>query len=603
MSDPSSKSFMTAYLLELKERSRIEKGVQKWGLDWVIYNLGQSMFGKVVRLPFLREPGSDFPKSKTETEYGIDVAFLSDDSKKLFLFVLKSEKLTNRTWIKKNFEEDLRKSISPDLSSHVLSKVECVKVILAYNRDDDFAGVRLYENFANSCPTKLGDSVTLELDRWNLSDIVQLSLENLLSPSLLPHEFFGKLSFICSQFSDFKHGSDEWEQQLIPAWRRFMDDLFRDDIQVSGARIIPIALLIIREQGRENPTFQTGWIDLVEWTTICLWDQYLKNKTRTFWQAAHNFWTDFYIVELFSFYSDHNEDLSVESSIDNIAYGAPNYLGTTMAAMVAYWHLARLGILWYSIFSTKIKPDKSNEETKVNFLNEISSWFFRILNANESIYRPILDIHHIQIYLVFLFLINEVSSPDSVRFFQKFVNYLYVRRNKTSVLPFIEGQNSLENIFEYLISSNKSKAVLSNSSLFVMMLLELSCAFEKNDRNNLLRKIFNNLVMFRDNSSSQSDVKPLELISWTPPEDWEQKVFNGPVTDGICTSMGTLVDPENCEQEVIFNEIKKVVSEIRNTDPSPKILFVPIEATILASLKFGSPLPPELWRRTIFENS
>ena len=107
----------------------------------------------------------------------------------------------------------------------------------------------------------------------------------------------------------------------------------------------------------------------------------------------------------------------------------------------------------------------------------------------------------------------------------------------------------------------------------------------------------------RDNSSSQSDVKPLELISWTPPEDWEKKVFSGQVTDGICTSMGTLVNPENCEPEAIFIRIKSVVSQLRKADPLPESLSVPVEATILASLKFGSPLPPELWRLSIFDES
>ena len=495
MSDPYSKSFMTAYLLELKERSRSEMGIQKWGLDWVIYNLGQSMFGKPARLPFSREPGPGLPKSKTETEYGIDVAFLSDDSKKLILFVLKSEKLTNRTWIKKNFEEDLRKAITPDLSSKALSKVVNVKVILAYNRDDDLAGVKLYDNFVNSCPTKIGDAVTLELDRWNLSDLVQLSLEYLLSPSLLPQEFFGKLSFICSQFSDFKHGSDEWEQQLIPAWRRFMDELFRIDIQVSGARTIPIALLIIREQRKGNPTFQTGWIDLVEWTTICLWNHYLKNKTKTSWQAAHNFWTEFYITELFSFYSDNNEDLSVEFSIDNIAYGTPNYLGTALASMVAYWHLARLGILWYSLFSMPIKADESFQETREKYLNVICKWAITILKANESFFRPILDIHHIQIFLLFQILFYHVRPSERIHVFQRFINYLYLRRNKTSALPFINSHNSLESVLEQIITSNKSEAASSNSSLFVMMLLEFSCAFEKDDRDKLLDIIFNKLVM------------------------------------------------------------------------------------------------------------
>ena len=78
MNTDLQKSFVTYYLESLHERTRQEKNGAKWGLDWVIYNLGFALFGKPVRLPFIRGATGEYAKTKSEAEFGVDVAFLSE---------------------------------------------------------------------------------------------------------------------------------------------------------------------------------------------------------------------------------------------------------------------------------------------------------------------------------------------------------------------------------------------------------------------------------------------------------------------------------------------------------------------------------------------
>ena len=130
------KVFVTTYLASLKERTRNEKAGVKWGIDWVVYNLGQVLYGKPVRLPFLRQPDPTKLKAKAEAEFGVDLSFISADGKTITIFVLKDEELTNKTWINNGFFEDLSKAITPDLTVVGMEGVTAVQVILAHNSDE-----------------------------------------------------------------------------------------------------------------------------------------------------------------------------------------------------------------------------------------------------------------------------------------------------------------------------------------------------------------------------------------------------------------------------------------------------------------------------------
>jgi len=98
MTNDQQTSFLTYYIRSLAERTRVEKSGTKFGFDWVIYNIALAADWTPHRLPFLRGGGAEFSTTKTEPEYGIDLAFLSSDRQQLFIFVLKDEVLNNQNW-------------------------------------------------------------------------------------------------------------------------------------------------------------------------------------------------------------------------------------------------------------------------------------------------------------------------------------------------------------------------------------------------------------------------------------------------------------------------------------------------------------------------
>ncbi len=203
-------SFLTYYVQGLKERTREEKSGTKYGFDWIIYNLGLSEKWTPLRLPFLRSGPKTLQKRRQRMSSAWTCHFLSANRKELTIFVLKDEVLNSKNWCNNSFDVDLRKAAIPDLSSSETSKVRRVRVILAYNKDEDRSGRELFDRFVANQPKAIGNGVALVFETWNLTVLVERIQCSLLSPSLLPQRFFSHFSYLCSQFSDFAHGSDEW---------------------------------------------------------------------------------------------------------------------------------------------------------------------------------------------------------------------------------------------------------------------------------------------------------------------------------------------------------------------------------------------------------
>ncbi len=108
MSTDPKTSFLTYYIQSLGERTREERRGTKFGFDWIIYNIGISEGWTPHRLPFLRSGPDETSTTKTEPEFGVDLAFLSQDRKKLRIFALKDEVLNNRNWGNHSFDIALR---------------------------------------------------------------------------------------------------------------------------------------------------------------------------------------------------------------------------------------------------------------------------------------------------------------------------------------------------------------------------------------------------------------------------------------------------------------------------------------------------------------
>ena len=191
MSDksPQLTFFLLEYIRSLKERSRFEKTGFKNGLDWLILELGIQKNWLPIRTPFSIEANQKL-KSKSEGELGVDIALLSKNKKQLYIFVLKDEKLNNTNWTKAGFETDIRKAASPNMKQEGLEKVQIVKIITAYNKDEDRNGVQLYEDLINTYSKQFGDKnqYKRKFERWNLSKIAEEIGSYLITPELLPNQ-------------------------------------------------------------------------------------------------------------------------------------------------------------------------------------------------------------------------------------------------------------------------------------------------------------------------------------------------------------------------------------------------------------------------------
>jgi len=598
MTEESIKSFVTYYLQSLKERTRREKGGTKWGIDWVAYNIGLAKFGNPVRLPFLRNGDEGYPKSKVEAEFGIDLAFLSPNGRALTIFVLKDEPLTNTTWTSADFCRDLQMATYPDLGAEGLSNVVSVNIILAYNKDDHRNGIEAYDRFVAGAPRRLRDEVGLSFDRWNLSEFAAQTIQHILSPSLLPERFFGHLSYLSAQVSDFLHGSDAWENQLIPSWKRFIEDILQESGGARGPALIPVVLIILREHGRANPSIETAWIDLVEWAAIALWNAYRIQQDSETREAICRFWSEFYIAELQRFYGTHIDALGTEHSIDQAAQGS--YVGSAASSYIAYWHIARLGLLSVEAEESVQTPDAEGEHLRRVVLRKIADWTAAVVRANASALRPVLDIQHIELFLLIEIFRNADRLADLEAIFRALIQRLRLRRLGHGPLPFIDGRNSADNVFEQVGAKPDTPLVQTQSSFLVLMLLEICCIFPVEIRDELICAIHRCLVFGGFDDSSDESSRPLDLMSWIPPRDWARNALRGAREGGQSVAVESLASTRSAEASEIFRALGRLVTESRKIVALELPEGIPLAAVILGCLRHKLPLHPELWRRFAF---
>jgi hypothetical protein len=603
MSDDFRTSFLTYYIQSLGERTRDEKRGTKFGFDWIIYNLALAEDWAPHRLPFLRAGSEETSNAKSEAEFGVDLAFLSSDQQTLRVFVLKDEVLNNANWGGNNFDIDLRNASAPDLTRPELSKVKHVEVILAYNKDEDRNGIELYERRVAGLGSRVGDHVSLAFDRWNLTRIVEKVKSSLLTPSLLPQKFFSHFSYICSQFADFRHGSDEWANQLIPNWRRFLGTVLPEKADERSMRLLPVALLILREHGKENPTAETAWIDLIEWAMLAAWRavQVSTDRNRlgeTVWQM----WIKFYVAELERYYSAHLKEMHVRHSLDIRLSGS--LVDAIASAIVAHWHITRLGILGIAYAESLVMVSEPGGQDYLEPATAVSNWLVGILMANPSAMRPIIDLHQIELFLVWFSLMRSGRIADMHTWFQILSNRLLVRRIGHGQIPFIEGSNATQLVFEYVASGEKPDEFCDTSSVFLTCLMEMICALPPAQRDPLLESVYTQLVLGHDSSGTQMDkCEPIDLMSWVPPTDWgDQVLVQSLANEGECTTIN--LASFDCNHKLsgsdIAETLRRLTVETRKERVSTYPEGIPHAVIFLACSKHQSPLPPEFWRGTVF---
>lgn len=486
-------------------------------------------------------------------------------------------------------------AMAPDLDAEGLQRVITVTVILVYNKDDQQNGIEAYNRLVATAPRTLRNNITLRFLRWNLSELVEQTIGNALSPSLLPERFFGQLSYISAQTADFPHGSDAWEQQLVPNWKQFVDDVLADSTGVRGPALIPVALIILRQHADSNPSAETGWIDLIEWAAVALWRRYLQQTDRDTNSAVRRFWYDFYIAELERFYRTHIDDLATEQAVDHVA-ASGSFIGTVAAAYVVYWHIGRLGLLAVSLSESQ-EPLRPRTEV----LDEMANWTTMLVNSSPAVFRPLLDIQHVEIFLLVEVFRLAGRVDQVIDIIRPLVDRLYLRRIGHSELPFLDGHNSLDNVFEQVATKPDQSLLLTESSFFVLMLLELCCLLPKMSCDDMIGIIHRRLVLGAFDTGPAGDRKPLYLMSWFPPAEWAQEVFAAGREGGHSVAAQPFADDREAPAEQILDGMRQLVAKMREAAPPFHLSAdIPLGAAILASLRYKKPLPPELWRRWAF---
>lgn len=589
--------FLTKYLVSLSERTRTEKKGRKTGLDWVIYNLGIQKGWTPYRLPFHRSSYENEVKSKTEAEFGIDVSFINESNNELIIFVLKDESLKNDTWNNNNFDADLRMASKPDITD---LNITSVKIILAYNKDEDRNGTILFENFVMNTPSVIQNNVTLSFERWNLTKIVNEVETDLFSPDLLPQHLSGVLNYLCSQVGDFKYSSEEWINQLIPNWKGFLKLLFQENIDEKRISLVPVILFIIKDFQKDTSESKIAWLDLIEIAMLYLWSKFREIENIDLKNHIILIWHTFYITELELYINNNEIALTTEHGIHSQKVKISN-LAALNDSVLIFDLIGKIGILTSQLNAL---IDFVEEKVKIELSNKIyhySDLLIKCLKNNPAMLRPLIDLHHIPLYFIWIILYQTKKYDEIIDWFYGQENYLMIRRIGNSTVPFIEGRNRLDLVAEYAATNEKPYEFIDDASFLLEMLLELTFSIEEKERRKIQTKLFKHIVLGfgDDNKSLFKDESIIDLQSWEPPEDWDQRIFLEKVTDGISISTNNFnVDINNIDEleNKMFDFVKNVIKKF-----PPKIrLDIPMSVYFLACIKNKSPLPPLFWRGTIF---
>lgn len=600
------KVFLTDYIWSLSERTRAEKGALKIGFDWLFYQLAFAKGWMPVRLPFFRQPGKKAAKAKTEAEFGIDASFLLPSKTKLCIFVLKDETLNNRNWTKHNFDRDLRMAATTDVRQQGLRFVKSVKVILAYNKDEDQNGIRLYEQCTRSLGTRIGDDVSLSFERWNLDRIVE-EVQAHITPDLLPQHVSGLFRYVCSLVGDFEYGSAEWQNLVIPKWREFLRLALESPVDERKLRLMPVAIMILNDYRKDAPSSYPGWIDLIEWAMLAMWSCCKKVRGRgskKLKSIIGNVWLKLYIAELERYFLEVEGSLTTQHGFSLTRRGLGLGVSPVNDAYLAYWHIGRLGILTLGPQDFEIPDEPEYGKFMQGLVARSANWLVRCLHANPAALRPLVDLNHIELFLIWLVLWQSGRREDIFGWLSELESRLLVRRaHKHVSVPFIEANSRLDLVAEYAATGERPYNYSDSSSYLLLMIMELCFSLPDSQRDELINRYMNRIVKGVGDDGKSLLETEIDLQSWVPPKDWPKRILKEAVLDGIAITTGNF---ERISQgtQTLSEKIRDFVEQMRRKHPWKKPAGdVPMTVYILACIKHGSPLPPEFWRGTIFASA
>jgi hypothetical protein len=277
-------------------------------------------------------------------------------------------------------------------------------------------------------------------------------------------------------------------------------------------------------------------------------------------------------------------------------------LDSVTAAVVTYWHIARLGIL--AISFGDVLPNSNNAEQvfRRNASQKTANWLAALISANPAAFRPLLDLHQIELFLVWRAFWQVNRSNDLFSWLHGLRNCLLVRRAGATPLPFLEGGNSLRTVFEAVATEQKPSEFCDQSSMLLLCLLEWCFSLPTARRDQLLHSYYTQLVLGRDSEGQPlGDSQPIDLLGWVPPEDWGRKVLvQSLALEGESQAFETLGPDAIQNPAAIVEHFENFIRKSRSARKTSFPELLPVSVVILACLKHRSPLPAELWRISIF---
>ena len=234
----------------------------------------------------------------------------------------------------------------------------------------------------------------------------------------------------------------------------------------------------------------------------------------------------------------------------------------------------------------------------------MSNWLVGLLTGNPSALRPVIDLHHIELFLTWSCLLRAGRLTDIVTWLTILSNRLLMRRSGLGQLPFLAGNNAMELVFEYVASGEKPDEFCDTSSVYLTCMLEMICALPVEDRNRLLENVYRRLVLGRADCGTQMErCPPIDLMSWIPPADWGDRVLTQSLQqEGECTviQFAGFDGKEPSTGSQIADILTTLVAETRKKREFRHADGVPIAVVVLACSKHRTPLPPEFWRAVVF---
>jgi len=589
-------TFLSGYLHSLREETREEKSGIKHGFDHIILKLAEADDLVPLRLAFHRGGRTATNKPKKEHEFGEDLKVISRDGMRLTIFVLKDEPLTYKNWTAEKFEKDMALAVAQDLSPPELRRVKEVRVVLAYNKDDEARGVEAFERFAKSRPPKVGRTAKLVIERWNLTELTERVREKLAaSPAILPERFFRSFSYICWQAEDFAHGSEQWREVLIPDWLEFLNSILHKKAGEREVRMVTMSLIVLHSHGKADPSWETGWIELIEWAMLALWRVAAKSKDKKTAKAVWMAWISLYLSQLEAYFDKNGPLLTTE---DSLACGHHAEFTEAVACHHAYWHMGRLGVLGTALIQHVSVANSANaRETLSAACQKIVKVVIGMVNANPACFRPMLDIHHIELFLVWLLLKACGLGHEALAIFTQIHERLVLRRRGNGGVRLIDQNNSWALLLEHIATGEPLSESFGKTSYLLQMIIEICVCHHGVPGEKLGWDFFQHLILGQtDDGHSMNFPEAVELQSWVPPAGWRQAVLEKPLGhEGTCITIRYGgIRPVTREEFGV--EVRNFVSKTRKAHARKELQSVPFGASVLGCIMHRSPVPPELWR-------